>query len=364
MTSASMLPAPTPPSLWHVAAPAVLALLVVALGARIPMPGLDIAALAGQTAGGGMTRFSIFALGVFPLFTVLIHVEIARLIFPALAEWQAASGRNAARMGLVVKALALILTALQAHGLMIAFAAMGITDGSTVTAAAGIACLVGASAVLILLAERVRLPGLGSGLWPLLMLSTLGALPFDVATSVELVRGGARHATDSLFSGAFLVAAVVAVVVANALLTGGERRGEAGGDAIPLSVLLWPPFLANTVVGHLVAVEWLVFPGLFHGYAWLLDAAVLVQSALLIPLFVHAYSRLLLRERSDAERKGARPILLAVAGIQVFVCVGGGILDRVLFPPLVSPSGAMLIVCVTVMLALRRTFFLAAKRPE
>ncbi|MHC1548781.1 hypothetical protein [Phyllobacterium sp. K27] len=66
-----------------------LAYIAILLGSRIPVPGIDAAALAEQISYSpmqAMARFSIFALGAFPLFTVLADMEITKLIVPSLAK--------------------------------------------------------------------------------------------------------------------------------------------------------------------------------------------------------------------------------------------------------------------------------------
>lgn len=353
MNSASIPSTRTPNSPWRSFAPIVLAFIVVALGSRIPLPGLDAAALAEQSAyasDGATARFSIFALGVIPLFTVLAYAEIAKLIFPPLARWQAASSANGDRMSMAIKSVVLVLTAMQGYGILNALAATGLVNGSPSVMIAGIASFVGASAVMIWLADMVRLPNLRNGVWLLLALPLLGALPREFVTSIELVRFGAVSVVDWLIPGVAIAIAVAMVVVAYRLLSG--KDGEAA-SAIPLAVLLWPPFLANIVAGYLIAVPLILAPELLSDAPWFLYAVALALTAILIPLFVYAYYRLFSLDQTDAARRSdTRSTLLAIACVQVLVSVGFGLLTRTLPLP-ITLNGEMLIVCVSVLLAFR-----------
>ena len=73
------------------------------LGAHLPVPGIDTAALKQLKAsadqggvlaflklfsGGGLTNFAIFALGIMPYITASIIMQILGVVIPKLEEWQ------------------------------------------------------------------------------------------------------------------------------------------------------------------------------------------------------------------------------------------------------------------------------------
>ncbi len=115
------------------------------------------------------------------------------------------------------------------------------------------------------------------------------------------------------------------IVVANALLSG--KGGEAA-PTLSLTVLLWPPFLASTVAGYLFIVPLIFAPELFSDASWLLNLAALALSAILIPLFVYGYYRLISIVQSEMTRGDIRSILVVVVGVQILVCIGMGILRQ------------------------------------
>src|SRR5690606_22643561 len=77
-------------------------LLVFRLGSHIPVPGVDAAALAEELrveegtvfgfldmfAGGALSRFAIFALGVGPYITASIILQLLTIVIPRLEELQ------------------------------------------------------------------------------------------------------------------------------------------------------------------------------------------------------------------------------------------------------------------------------------
>ena len=328
-----------------------LVIVVVALGSRIPVPGLDANMLAEQLAfspDSAMARLSIFSLGIIPLFTVFAYAEIARLAVPPFARWQAASKRNADRLNLVLRLLALALAALQGHGIATALASMGVMEGSPLAA---IVCFVGSTAVLIWLADRIAIPYPGGGFWVVLVVPLLASWPGQLVTWIELTRFGVAAASAWIILGLFMVAATGLVVVASAIL-GGRTDGEKPVPAIPVAVLLWPPFLAGIAAGYAAALVMTLSPEPTSGSLWLMEAVFIVSTAVLIPLFVYAYSRLMVPPETDAaSRNGIRPRLLVIAALQVVICMGSDLLNMALDLP-AGLDGPFLIVVVVVMLAL------------
>lgn len=130
----------------------VLVALVFAIGNHILIPGLDLDALAPQIEAGGpgvLARLSILALGVMPLFTVLILLEFIRLIMPKAARWQ--DGKGADGMRITIAALTLLLAALQGIGIATAIAETGLVraEAQGLFGIVAIACFLGSTALLV-----------------------------------------------------------------------------------------------------------------------------------------------------------------------------------------------------------------------
>ena len=61
------------------------------VGGHVPLPGVDAPALGGEAA----PRLSLFALGVMPIISGLVLLEIARLAIPPFAHWAVKGPRQA-----------------------------------------------------------------------------------------------------------------------------------------------------------------------------------------------------------------------------------------------------------------------------
>ncbi|MFV0475976.1 MAG: hypothetical protein ACK5MQ_17500 [Pikeienuella sp.] len=143
-------------------------------------------------------------------------------------------------------------------------------------------------------------------------------------------------------------------VIVNRAMTGGGRSRT--GAAIPLSVLLWPPFLAGVVASHVIGAISALAPEWMPETPLARHMTTTALTGVLIPVFVFAYGRRLSLARPDgADGSGVRRILLMVAGVQIFACVGSEILRWFIvgYAPL---DGAHIIMLATVMLALWNTF--------
>jgi preprotein translocase subunit SecY len=79
-------------------------LAVYRLGARLPLPGIDHAALANLLNQGSplvmmaLGRLTVFGLGVTPIISTLLLVEVARLASSRFNEWAGATPANARRL--------------------------------------------------------------------------------------------------------------------------------------------------------------------------------------------------------------------------------------------------------------------------
>jgi preprotein translocase subunit SecY len=99
---------------WTKALVLLGAFALYAVGALIPLPGVDPAAIAGTTVASG--RVSIFALGVSPLVSAILVIEIARLAVPAFARWSVAP-RGAFSLQSAAWIFGLLLAAFQSFNL-------------------------------------------------------------------------------------------------------------------------------------------------------------------------------------------------------------------------------------------------------
>ncbi|EGV36900.1 preprotein translocase subunit SecY [Neisseria weaveri] len=181
------------------------ALIVFRIGAHIPVPGVDAAALAKlyESAGGGvlgmlnmfsggsLERFSIFAIGIMPYISASIIVQLASEIFPSLKllKKEGEAGRKIitkyTRYGTVLLAL------LQSFGV----ATFVFQQGVVVTSqfefyVSTIVCLVTGTMFLMWLGEQITERGIGNGISLIITAGIVSGVPSGIVQLWTLTRQG------------------------------------------------------------------------------------------------------------------------------------------------------------------------------
>lgn len=152
-------------------------IVVVRLGSHLPLPGVDKEALAnlfGQGgilgffdlfAGGALSRFSIFALGIMPYINASIIMNLLTAVVPTLEQWakEGEEGRN--KITKITRYFTVVLAVVQAFGISFWLQSMGvlIISGAgfsfllVITLAAG-------TCFLMWLGEQITDFGIGNGI--------------------------------------------------------------------------------------------------------------------------------------------------------------------------------------------------------
>jgi preprotein translocase subunit SecY len=227
------------------------ALAIYRLGTYLPVAGIDQAALANLFRRSGswlaVERVSIFALGVSPILSALLVVEMVRLASERFNDWAGATP-NARRIDHYVLIGSLLLAALQGYGM-----ATSLERANNLVAEPGpqfqlivVSTFVAGTALLVWLAALISRHGVGSGFWILLLSPYLAGLPGLASSVYEAVHSG-------IMSGADLVADLAYVVIALATVAALARTLARSG--LPLDrTLIWPLYIAVIPAGVLVAV--------------------------------------------------------------------------------------------------------------
>lgn len=302
----------------------VVAALVFIVGSKIPLPGLDMSKIAPQLAGGGdgLSRFSIFALGLMPIYTAFSLVEIGRLF---------TAGRDEGAVGpgfwekAIVSVIALALTVLQGYGIVAAWQDGGLVDTDLgMFPVLAIGTYMGATALLLFFCFRIALPGFRNSIWALWSIPVLLALMPQLFSAFETTRMGAIPATAWLLAAAYLVLAIGGVVfIAKLWASICMPGGEAIGAVEPRDILIWPPALAGTVTTLMLTGIALIAPDLVNQLGGWLSSVYFSVTALIIPFFVLAYVRRLKPLfRPDAP---VASVTASIALVQILLVVVGGI---------------------------------------
>jgi preprotein translocase subunit SecY len=217
-------------------------LVIYRVGCLLPMPGLDGAALTTFARSSGLDgqMFTIFALGLTPLFSILLLIEIARSIIPPFDRWERSTPGVAQSLRRYTVLVALAMAIYQSSGIATAMESVSglVPEPGPAFRLSVVVTLVGATAVLIWLSERITIDGLCNGFWLLLATPALINLFKMIQYSIQSGR---------LEIVAYFAVAVIAVVAA--LLTRSARLGITPDDLADDFEIVWPPLLATYIAG-------------------------------------------------------------------------------------------------------------------
>jgi preprotein translocase subunit SecY len=324
-------------------------LLVYRLGCQIPLPGLDQNTLRHLGASQIVhERISIFALGVTPIFSVLMLVEIAKLV-PALGRWGSAEPSHAARLNRYTNIAALIVAAFYAFRWANALESVSglVEERGWMFHWTVAATFVAATALLGWLGVMITSYGIGNGFWLVLLTPTLAGLPDTIWQCFILWEQGVDSAALIVAIGFIIFATALVVAVGQARYdrsgasdqSSGITRSQVRGHGSDLAIAL-PPLLADYIGAPFRALGITVH-------------ALIVAS--LIAAFTYSRSRSgfndrpgdigAMSERSTAERASRLAWIIATA--HIVVCIGGELMTLNLHLPF-SIQGSWLILVVTV----------------
>ena len=207
------------------------ALAVYRLGAVIPIPGINTAALqalfqaqAGSIlgfldifSGGALGRFSIFSLGVMPYINASIIMSLVQgaHVFPVLDRLQKEGESGRRKIVQFTRVFTLFLAAFQALGLTIALTKMQAGGGPQIVLNptfgfyfVTVLTLVTGTIFVMWLGEQITERGIGNGISLIIFAGIVEGLPSAVMGMIKLV----QIEEISILTGLLIVALVLAIV--------------------------------------------------------------------------------------------------------------------------------------------------------
>lgn len=226
----------------------IAALAVFAIGRVLPLPGVDIDVARATSARLGLPAdiFAIFAIGVTPIVSSALLLELVQLVFPGLRRLCGESVVAATRMQRVWLVLSLAFAGMQAHG--IAGGMVGLDD--LVPDPDGfvwlvVVTMVGATALLFWLSAFLTGAGFGDGLWLLYAAGYVGGLVRLFSSPLEQMRVGG--ASQSEMAAIFIALAIALVFLVVLFL-----RTRAQALPARVQTFVWPAMIGFYGAGLLV----------------------------------------------------------------------------------------------------------------
>ncbi|MFQ5960152.1 MAG: preprotein translocase subunit SecY [Candidatus Methylomirabilales bacterium] len=268
-----------------------LILIVYRIGAHIPTPGINAAALSdvfSQAAGtlfgffdlfsgGALRRASVFALGIMPYIDASIILQLLAVVVPAIERLQKEGAEGRKKITQYTRFGTVLIAVIQGMGIAIGLEGVA-ADGQMVVTNPGwgfrimtTLTLTAGAVLLMWLGEQISERGIGNGISLLIFAGIIVRVPEAILGSYQLLRTGEMKAYVFLF----LLVIMVVVVAGVVIMTLGQRpipvqyakrvvgRKVMGGQAthIPLrvntagvipvifaaSIIVLPPTIAQFV---------------------------------------------------------------------------------------------------------------------
>ena len=209
------------------------ALIVFRVGAYIPVPGVDPAALAEIFAqnsggiagmldvfsGGSIGRMSILALSIMPYISASIIMQILTTVVPSLEALKKEGEAGRKKINQYTRFGTVFLAAFQAYGIAAGLEGQVATGGANVVLDAGlffrfvtVVTLVGGTLLLMWIGEQITARGVGNGVSLIIFAGIVAALPSALVQTLELGRTGALSALFIIALAVGIVAVVATVV--------------------------------------------------------------------------------------------------------------------------------------------------------
>ena len=215
----------------------MLALLAVyRIGAHIPTPGIDAAALEAfftqaqgtvfgfldLFSGGNFRRLTVFALGIMPYITASIILQLLTVVWPYLEKLSKEGDLGRKKITTYTRYLTVVLAAVQSAGIAVALQRQGqfvINPGFGFIMMTMLTLTTG-TAFIMWLGEQITERGIGNGMSLIIFAGIVVGLPRGIVEIYEKVSTGEWGVITLLV----LVAMMVAVVAFVVLVERGQRR--------------------------------------------------------------------------------------------------------------------------------------------
>lgn len=217
-----------------------LMLVVYRLGSFIPAPGVDPARLAelfrqgGNVfglldlfAGGNLSRFTVFALGVNPYITASIILQLLTVVIPKLEELAKEGVEGRKKIAQWTRYATVGLAVIQAYGTYLLISRTQFTGGVSAILHPGalttlliITTLTAGSMFLMWLGEIISEYGIGNGVSLIIFFGIVARLPASTIQTVQSIGAGGLNPLSVL---AFLVLAVF-IIAGVVMMQEGQRR--------------------------------------------------------------------------------------------------------------------------------------------
>ena len=216
-------------------------LIVVRMGAHIPIPGVNGEALAGAFTnlqnslfglfntfvGGAFQKASLFSLGIMPYISSSIIIQLMGSVLPYFQRLQKEGEAGRKKITQITRYGTVLLASMQSYGVVAVFLPSLTANGQPVVmnpgwmfTFTGMISMVTGTLFLMWLGERITERGIGNGISLIIMVGIISAFPNVILSEVTLVQEGVR----GLLSEFILMGIMFLIICFVVLLTQGTRK--------------------------------------------------------------------------------------------------------------------------------------------
>tara|TARA_Y200000002_G_scaffold370770_1_gene366678 strand:+ start:8346 stop:9674 length:1329 start_codon:yes stop_codon:yes gene_type:complete len=216
-------------------------LIVVRIGAHIPIPGVDgeVLALAFDNlktglfglfntfVGGAFSQASLFSLGIMPYISSSIIIQLMGSVIPYFQRLQKEGEAGRKKITQITRYGTVLLASMQSYGVVAVFLPSLSSNGQQVVinpglmfTFTGIISMVTGTLFLMWLGERITERGIGNGISLIIMVGIVSAFPNVILSEITMVQSGAR----GWLSEFILMGIMFLIICFVVLLTQGTRK--------------------------------------------------------------------------------------------------------------------------------------------
>ena len=183
-------------------------LIVVRIGAHIPIPGVDANALAGafdrlqdtlfglfnMFVGGAFEKASLFSLGIMPYISSSIIIQLMGSVLPYFQRLQKEGEAGRKKITQITRYGTVLIAAMQSYGVTVFLEKelQVVINPGFLFVFTAIVSMVTGTILLMWMGEKVTESGIGNGISLIIMVGIISRLPFVIGNEVRAVIAGEK----------------------------------------------------------------------------------------------------------------------------------------------------------------------------
>ncbi len=210
-----------------------LLLFVYRIGIHVPTPGIDGQALAAffvqakgtllgmfdMFSGGGLSRLSVFSLGIMPYISASIIIELLAMVVPTLERLKKEGEAGRRKISRYTRYGTILLSVIQSFGIAVGLESMQGPAGEMIVMFPGwgfriltIITLTTGTAFIMWIGEQITERGIGNGISLIIFAGIVARGPAAIINSIRLIKTGEMSLFIMMFI-IILMAVTIAVIV-------------------------------------------------------------------------------------------------------------------------------------------------------